>query len=179
MKIKDIIYKQYKTSRDYVNLEIIKKSAIPEFAEIEESELFEAIKPTLENHLKIQGYGSASLKYGGIIPGVKILRDGKRYMSATLLIENFQDGAESLIILSISPFDCYNVAGRNIVESIAEKEISTALRTFLSKRLGQDYIDKNNEYYTMIKNRKTEKIKTKAEKEINEVNDDYIDNIII
>lgn len=176
MKIKDLFINRCQNSvLDAKSL--IEESAIPEFAEIGERDLFEAIKPALQKHLNLQGFGLARLKYSCSFPNIIKLDDGNNYISVMIWVENFQDGCEDFIKMYIHPFGCCDIEGENTIGS--KKEISKALKVFLSQELGQDYIDKNNEYYTMIKNKKTEKIKREAENKIDDVKDEYIDNIII
>ena len=158
---------------------LIENSGVPEFAEIDDIELFEAIKPILRAHLSYQGYGPASLSCEKFAPPVAKLVDGKPYIYLAMGIKNFQDGNESSIILLIHPFGCYQIIGKNIVEKTAKIEISKAVRKFLAQKLGQSYINENNEYFTMIKNEKIKQIKEETEYKINNVNDEYAENIII
>lgn len=158
---------------------LIENSGVPEFAEIDDLELFEAIKPILRAHLSYQCYGLASLSYETSSSTVEKLIDGKEYIHLTMWIKNFQDVNESSIILTIHPFGCCSINGRNIIEKTAKIEISKAVRKFLAQKLGPNYINENNEYFRMIKNKKTKQIRAEAEDKINDVNDEYAENIII
>ncbi len=178
MKIEDLLILRYENSVVDAKA-LIEDCVVQEFAEIDDVEFFEAIKTTLKKHLDYNGYGPASLSYVNSVVGVMVLKDEKRYIYLKMRIKNFQDGNESLINLTIHPFGCFRAYGKNVCEEIAEKEISKAVRNFLARELGTVYVDKNNEYFTKIKNENEAEIEADAESKINAVRDEYIENIIM
>ena len=80
MTIEEILRNKYEYLFVDVN-SLIEESALPEFAEIDDVELFEAIKPALKKHLDCNGYGPASLSYGNSVVGEMVLKDEKKYIN--------------------------------------------------------------------------------------------------
>ena len=122
-----------------------------DFTQLEDAEIFNAIKPELELKSNWDSFGPVHTELLSTSVSMDVLEDGKVYPAIRFFVSVSHDGVKGGGMVYIDPFRCYRIDDHYAYERTAKKNVSKALRNFYMDKFGEIYKEKCNEYFETVK----------------------------
>ena len=176
MKIKDylsnkILMSRMLTEKCFKNVEGF------DFTELEDSEIFEAIKKEFESKDLWLSYGPVSLEMYNVRCSDMLLPNGKIYPTVEFFANASFDGMRERVSITFSPFSVVNISSDSVYAEKAKKRVSNAFAKFLAGKFVVTYVQARSTYFGEIKNLKIKAAQMEKERKVKEAEEEYKENL--
>lgn len=148
-----------------------------DFTQLEDTEIFNAIKSSLELGVNWDSFGPVSTRLLSTTVHMDMLEDGKVYPAIRFFVSVNHDGITGGGMVYVDPFRCFRVDDHCAYERIAKKNVSKALRDFYIEKFGEIYKEKCNEYFETVKQLKIKRAQAEAGEKIKQAEEEFEENI--
>ena len=149
-----------------------------DFTELEETEIFEAVRKELESKDLWLSYGPVKLELVATVADVSLLPNGKLYPIIWFVSFADYDGVSSKVSVCLTPFDCSKMVGDATYEEKAQKRVSKAVAKFMTEKYGATYVQSRKGYFEKVKDLKIKAAKMEADIKVKEAEEEYKENVL-
>lgn len=176
MKIKDylsnkILMSRMLTEKCFKNVEGF------DFTELEDIEVFEAVKKEFESKDLWLSYGPVSLEMYNVRCRDMLMQNGKIYPIVEFFANASFDGIQKRVSITFSPFGCVDIDSDLVYAEKAKKRVSKAFAVFMAGKFGITYVQTRSSYFGEIKNLKIKAAQMEKERKVKEAEEEYRENL--
>ena len=148
-----------------------------DFMDLEEAEVFEAIKKDLESKDLWLSYGPVKLELAATVVDISLLPNGKLYPIIWFVSFANYDGMSSKVSVCLTPFDCSKIVGDATYDEKAQKRVSKAISKFMSEKFGVAYVQSRKGYFEKVKDLKIKAAQMEADMKVKEAEKEFEENV--